>query len=119
MTFTWMSETSGKASIGNERNARTPAPINSTVISARNSGWASANATTFWIMPAALGLRVGQRLEELFEQQAPPGHHALSRLQTGFDRPAPVPPGADAAFGAAVAPRRVPRGTPRGRAPAR
>src|SRR2546426_11373053 len=93
MTFTWMSETSGKASIGNERNARTPAPINSTVISARNSGWSSANATTFWIMPAALGLRVRQRLEELFEQQAPRGHHALSRLQTGLDRHDAVPLG--------------------------
>src|SRR2546427_7678979 len=34
------------------------------------------------------------------------GHHALSRLQTGLDRHDAVPLGADADFGAAVAPGR-------------
>src|SRR5437879_2252949 len=98
-----MSAAPRDGSIGSDRNARTPGPMNSTVIRTTNSGWSSANATTFWIMPAAPGLRVRERLEELFEQQAPRGHHALTRLQTSLDRHDAVPLAADADFGAAVA----------------
>jgi len=46
MTFTWMSETSGNASMGRFTNAAMPPPMNSTAINTMNSGWCRAKLTT-------------------------------------------------------------------------
>src|SRR2546428_8230065 len=95
-----MSETSGNASMGSERNARTPVPTNSTVIRTRNSGWCSANATILWIMRATAGryarqLRVRQRLEELLEEQTSRRDHMDTQLQSFRNRYQAVPLDAD------------------------
>ena len=50
MTVTWVSVTSGKASIGSERKAETPTPMNSTSPRMMNSGSLSAKWTMRFII---------------------------------------------------------------------
>jgi hypothetical protein len=52
ITFTWVGETSGKASIGSVRQACAPPTISAIVASATNSGWPSDRFTSRAIMAA-------------------------------------------------------------------
>src|SRR2546426_3797881 len=78
ITCTWMSETSGKASIGSASKAAMPAPTKSATSSITNSGWRSANATTRVIMEA---LRAEVILVDPLQQDGALAHHALSALE--------------------------------------
>src|SRR5471030_1180163 len=97
-----MSETSGNASIGSVANAATPPAMNSTVISATNSGWCRANATMRLIMPRRRAQRTVNRSragfrrgEQLLEQQDVRGHDPRAGRQPALDRHDAVVAGAD------------------------
>src|SRR5712664_1970465 len=68
MTFTWMSETSGKASMGKLWKAAQPPPMKRTVIRTTNNGWCRAKLTMRLIM------------QGLLEQNAAIGYDPLAGL---------------------------------------
>src|SRR5438309_1095221 len=82
MTLTWMSETSGNASIGSDAKATTPAPTNNTVNRRMNSGWPSAKATTRRITRS----RASRQLEQPLHEQAARCYDALTAGQAVANR---------------------------------
>src|SRR5215468_11697486 len=68
MTFTCVSETSGKASIGRLWKAIQPPPINRMAMSPMNRGWCKAKLTIRLIM------------QRLLKQKTPFGYHTLPWL---------------------------------------
>src|ERR1700674_1031633 len=57
-TFTWMSVTSGNASIGSERKAAIPAPMNSSRMRPTNSGWWTAKKISLRSMNSQARLHI-------------------------------------------------------------
>src|SRR5512139_1405953 len=105
MTFTCVSVTSGKASIGSPLNAAMPAPMKSTNPSTTKSGWRRANETMRLIIPrlgrGALPVRRGV---DLLQEEAAVDDDLVAVLQPARDGHLPAALGSRLDFPARVAP---------------
>src|SRR5262245_21619388 len=98
MTLTWVSVTSGNASMGSALNAAKPPATKSSRPRTMNSGFCSANATIRLIIGLAAALRRGaaaQLAMETMQEQIAFDDHFLAELDAGGNARDPVPHGVD------------------------